>query len=70
MQLSIIPNTLDDFNLRELTTIQIADDFYFIADEVIAALDYVDRKTPIEKLDAEDKILSPYPIRGAYTYPD
>lgn len=64
MQLSIIPNTLDDFNLHELTTIQIHDQFYFIADEVTAALDYIDRKTPIEKLDEEDKMLSPHPIRG------
>lgn len=64
MQLSIIPSTLDDFNLRALTTIQIGDDFYFISDEVTAALDYVDRKTPIEKLDAEDKMISPHPIGG------
>ncbi|EJL3952082.1 hypothetical protein CGK13_22490 [Vibrio parahaemolyticus] len=64
MQLSIIPNTLDDFNLHELTTIQLGDEFYFIADEVTAALDYADRKAPIDKLDAEDKMLSPHPIRG------
>ena len=64
MQLSIIPSTLDDFNLQTLTTIQIGDDFYFIADEVTAALDYINRKTPIEKLDPEDKMLSPHPIQG------
>lgn len=64
MQLSIIPNTLEDFNLHELTTIQLGNEFYFIADEVTAALDYADRKAPIDKLDAEDKMLSPHPIGG------
>ncbi|WP_051563864.1 BRO-N domain-containing protein [Enterovibrio calviensis] len=64
MQLSIIPNTLEGFNLNELTTIQIDEQFYFIGEEVTAALDYADRKTPIERLDNEDKLLSPYPIRG------
>jgi len=64
MQLSIIPNELEDFNLHELTTVQIGSDFYFIADEVVLALDYVDRIAPIEKLDSEDKMISPHPIRG------
>ncbi|WP_061038260.1 BRO-N domain-containing protein [Vibrio coralliirubri] len=64
MQLSIIPNTLDDFNLNQLTTIQIEGEFFFVADEVTAALDYVDRIAPIERLDDEDKMLSPNPING------
>lgn len=64
MQLSIIPNTHDEFNLQQLTTVQIGDEFFFIADEVTLALDYADRKAPIEKLDVEDKMFSPNPING------
>jgi len=66
MQLSIVPSELEDFNLRELTTIQIGEDFYFIADEVMIALDYVDRVTPLEKLDEEEKTLSPETINGRH----
>jgi len=65
MQLQIFESRENDFGLDNLTTIEIDSGVWFIAKEVCRALDLKDINSALNRLDADEKIISPMPINGS-----
>ncbi|EMK3386240.1 MULTISPECIES: BRO-N domain-containing protein [Vibrio harveyi group] len=64
MQLQIFESREAEFGLNNLTAININSDVWFLAEEVCRALDLKDMKGALDRLDDDERILSPMAIGG------
>ncbi|MFQ2511068.1 Bro-N domain-containing protein [Aeromonas caviae] len=64
MQLQIFESQEEEFGLSNLTAININSEIWFLAVEVCRALDIKDLKGALDRLDVDEKILSPVQING------
>lgn len=64
MQLQIFEGRENEFGVKNLTTIEINAEIWFLAKEVCRALDLKDISSALSRLDNDERIISPMPING------